>query len=219
MARLNLYTKDYVVFDLETTGLSPLQDEIIEISGIRVREGKTAGEYSTLVNPGRKIPSSASLINGITDNMVREAPALKTALEGFLDFAGQDILVGHNIHSFDMKFLQAGMLRELGRELTNDYVDTLYLAKGLLSLPRYRLTDLAQHFHIETAGAHRALQDCVMNQQCYEKLAELPGMPSGDADHAPVCPRCGSLLMKRNGKYGSFWGCSGFPGCRYTRNA
>lgn len=100
MARLNLYAKDYVVFDLETTGLSPETDEIIEISGIKVRNGQVDSDFSTLVNPGRPIPYSATNINGITDEMVRNAPMLKEALENFLDFAGEDILVGHNIHSF-----------------------------------------------------------------------------------------------------------------------
>ena len=77
--RLNLYTKDYVVFDLETTGLSPETDEIIEISGIRVRDGKAVEEFSTLVNPGRSIPYAATRINGITDKMVQDAPVLKDA--------------------------------------------------------------------------------------------------------------------------------------------
>ena len=111
---------------------------------------------------------------------------------------------------------------------------------------RYRLTDIAAHFGIETAGAHRALKDCAMNQQCYECMGKLLGSRSrmqggaGDAvgmgnasggGNAPggghaqgaapdtVCPRCGSLLIKRKGRFGEFWGCSTFPGCRYTRNA
>ena len=91
--RLSLYTRDYVVFDLETTGLSPEADEMIEISGIRVREGKAAEEFSTLVNPGRPIPYAASRVNGITDRMVRKAPDLRDALGRFLAFMGEDVLV------------------------------------------------------------------------------------------------------------------------------
>lgn len=172
--RLSLYTKDYVVFDLETTGLSPETDEIIEISGIRVRGGKAEEEFSTLVNPGRPIPYAASRINGITDSMVRDAPALEDALERFLAFAGEDILVGHNIHTFDMLFLYNGAARALKRAVPNDYVDTLYLARNCLpGLYRYRLTDLAAHFGIDTQGAHRALKDCAMNQQCYECMGRI----------------------------------------------
>lgn len=214
--------KDYVVFDLETTGLSPEKDEIIEISGIKVRDGRAAEEFSTLVNPGRPIPSGATKVNGITDRMVQDAPMLKTALEQFLAFAGDDILVGHNIHSFDMNFLYNGVMKTLGREVANDYVDTLYLARSCMpQMYRYRLTDLADHFGIETKGAHRALQDCVMNQQCYERMGRLleKQKGSGAAGQASVtCPKCGSPLVRRNGKFGEFWGCTTYPRCRYTRN-
>ena len=174
--RLSLYTRDYVVFDLETTGLSPEADEMIEISGIRVREGKAAEEFSTLVNPGRPIPYAASRVNGITDRMVREAPDLRDALGRFLAFIGEDVLVGHNIHTFDMLFLYNGAARALKRTVPNDYVDTLYLAKSCLpGLYRYRLTDLAAHFGIDTQGAHRALKDCDMNRQCYECMGRILG--------------------------------------------
>lgn len=221
MARLNLYAKDYVVFDLETTGLSPETDEIIEISGIKVRNGQVDSDFSTLVNPGRPIPYSATNINGITDEMVRNAPMLKEALENFLNFAGEDILVGHNIHSFDMKFLCAGARRELQRKINNTYVDTLYLARNLLPLTKFRLTDIAAYFRLDTKGAHRALQDCMMNQQCYEKMRELwEKQPKKDPENqaGPRCPKCGSLLVRRKGKFGEFLGCSAFPGCRYTIN-
>lgn len=172
--RLNLYTKDYVVFDLETTGLSPETDEIIEISGIRVRDGKAVEEFSTLVNPGRPIPHAASRVNGITDRMVQDAPALQDALESFLAFAGEDIFVGHNIHTFDMLFLYNGAARTLKRAVPNDYVDTLYLARNCLpGQYRYRLTDIAARFGIDTQGAHRALKDCVMNQMCYERMGRI----------------------------------------------
>lgn len=218
--RLNLYAKDYVVFDLETTGLSPKYDEIIEISGIRVREHRPAEEYTTLVNPGVHIPASATKINGITDRMVQDAPPLKEALDQFLTFVGSDILVGHNIHTFDIHFLQNGALREMGRSVANDYVDTLYLARKCLpQLSRHRLTDVAEHFGIETAGAHRALNDCAMNQQCYERLRavweEQAKKEASDLTRES-CPKCGSILVKRKGPYGQFWGCSSYPGCRYT---
>ena len=221
--RLTQYVKDYVVFDLETTGLSPETDEIIEISGIKVRKGNVIEKFTTLVNPGRPIPYSATRINGITDEMVENAPLLKHALNDFLTFIGNDILVGHNIHNFDLNFLRNGAHRELGLSIQNDYVDTLSLAKICLpQLPRHRLTDLAEHFHIETKGAHRALNDCVMNQLCYEKLGlllENAKENTAPGQALPTCPKCGNVLLKRNGKFGAFWGCSSFPSCRYTKNA
>ncbi len=220
MAKLNSFLKDYTVFDLETTGLNPEKDEIIEISGLKIRTGQIADRFTTLVNPGRPIPPDAARINGITDEMVQDAPVLKTALGDFLSFAGKDCLVGHNIHSFDLKFLSAGALRELHRHINNDYVDTLYLARNLLPLTRFRLTDVASYFHLETDGAHRALNDCMMNWQCYEEMRNLwekRAKENGGLE-AAACPRCGSPLIKRKGRFGDFWGCSGFPQCRYTKN-
>lgn len=218
--RINYHTGEYVVFDLETTGLNPARDEIVEISGIRVRENTAAEEFSTLVNPGIPIPPAAARVNGITDEMVCHAPSPGEALGKFLDFAGDCVLVGHNIHTFDMLFLRACAAREPKRNVSNDYVDTLYLARNCLPfLTRYRLTDVAEYFGISTDGAHRALADCHMNLQCYIALGKIweQGKAAASARTA-CCPRCGSPLVKRNGKFGTFWGCSGYPACRYTKN-
>lgn len=172
--RLLYHDGNYIVFDLETTGLSPANDEIIEISAIRVWQNQAADEFSTLVNPHIPIPYAATQVNGITDSMVASAPDLRQALDDFLAFVGRDILVGHNIHTFDTNFLYDGAVRELGTKVTNDYVDTLYLARNCLpTLRHHRLTDLAEHFSISTKGAHRALQDCHMNYQCYLELGKL----------------------------------------------
>lgn len=219
--RLSLYVKDYVVFDLETTGLNPAQDTIIEVSGIKVRNSQPTEEFSTLVNPGMPIPSAATRVNGITDKMVADAPDLGAALGNFLDFIGTDILVGHNIHTFDTNFLYDGAQRELGRKVKNDYIDTFYMARNCLpQLGHYKLTDVAAFFGISTEGAHRALNDCNMNRQCYEKMGVLWEEKRKESilDEA-VCPECGCLLVKRRGKYGDFFGCSGFPLCRYTKKA
>lgn len=223
--RLYAHTGNYVVFDLETTGLSPVNDAIIEISGIRVRAGIVEEEFSTLVNPHVPIPWAASRVNGITDEMVKNAPNLSEALGAFLDFVGEDVLVGHNIHSFDLPFIYAGAAKALGRQPGNDYVDTLYFAKNCLpQLKHYKLTDLSKYFGITTEGAHRALADCRMNQKCYEALLQIWQEEQKERLHAKsgeqemCCPECGCILVKRKGKYGTFWGCSGFPACRYTKN-
>lgn len=225
--RLNYYSGEYVVFDLETTGLSPAMDGIVEISGIKVKDDTSMEEFSTLANPGIPVSPAAARINGITDEMVRHAPPVKEALKSFLEFAGDRVLVGHNIHTFDMAFLRAGAHRELARGLSNDYVDTLYLSKNCLPfLSRHRLTDVAEYFGVATDGAHRALADCHMNLQCYRKLGELwqkqanarqNPVDTACGDEGACCPRCGRPLVKRNGKFGAFWGCSGFPACRYTK--
>lgn len=214
--RLTEYAKDYVVFDLETTGLSPIADDIIELSGLKVENGKVVKKFSSLVNPGRPIPYGATAVNGITDDMVKDAPSIARVLEEFLAFAGENVLVGHNIHSFDMKFLYIAA-EKLGKEVANDYIDTLYLARKCLpQLAHHRLVDLAAHFQFSTEGAHRALNDCIMNQKCYEAMAKM--QKEKTIPKELVCPRCKGELVRREGRYGSFYGCSNFPSCRYTRN-
>lgn len=212
--RLIKYVSDYVVFDLETTGVSPARDAIIEISAVKVRNGAVTDTFSSLVNPGRKIPCAASAVNHITDEMVAEAPDIIKVLPEFLAFAGSDVLVGHNIQSFDLLFLDRDALRVTGKGINNDYIDTLFMARNCLPmLSHHRLVDLAAHFGIGSEGAHRALNDCLMNQKCFEELAKLQ-----KETPAQACPRCGGELMKRKGRFGLFLGCSNYPACRYTRN-
>lgn len=214
--RISEEVADYVVFDLETTGISSAKDEVIEISALKVRNGVVVGEFSTLVNPGRSIPFQASQVNGITDAMVKDAPTFEVALKDFLEFIGDDVLVGHNINSFDMKFIYRDVEKFWGKTINNDYLDTLlYSRQKLLQLKNHKLVDLAEYYHISSEGAHRALNDCHMNQKVFEHLKkEKRGKVTG----TDMCPNCGLPLKKRSGKYGEFWGCTGFPMCRYTKN-
>ena len=169
--QLNKYTPDYVVFDLETTGISRTFDEVVEISAVKVRSGQVVDEFSTLVNPGRHIPAGASQVNGITDQMVADCPLFSQVLQEFLNFTEGLTLVGHNIASFDMKFIWRDAEKYYGELVPNDYVDTLKVARRHLSeLPRHRLVDLAEYYGISPEGAHRALNDCRMNQQVYERM-------------------------------------------------
>lgn len=218
------YLPDYVVFDLETTGISTVYDDVIEISAVKVKAGRVADEFSTLVNPGRPIPWAASRVNGITDGMVKGAPQFHEALGTFLEFVGNDVLVGHNIHTFDMKFIYRDAERFFGKIPDNDYVDTLQMARRCLpQLSAYKLVDLAGFYGISPDGAHRALNDCRMNQQVFEHLGqELQKQqkmkPEGSGADSKICPRCGEIMKRRNGRFGEFWGCGGFPSCRYTEN-
>ena len=91
----NLYLPDYTLFDLETTGVSCRSDDVVEISALRVRGGAVVNSFSSLVNPGRHIPSAASQVNHITDEMVAGAPTMEEVLPEFLAFIGEDVLVGH----------------------------------------------------------------------------------------------------------------------------
>lgn len=218
---LREYICDYVVFDLETTGVNARNDEIIEISAIKVINGEVADTFSSLVNPQMPISPAASAVNHITDEMVEDAPVIDEVMIDFLQFIGDYPLVGHNIHSFDMKFIYRVTDRLYNKTLTNDYLDTLpYSRKKLPNLAHHRLVDLAAHYGLSTGGAHRALFDCEMNQKCFELMAkekEAPPPPVLDeAGKVMNCPRCGSPLKKRNGIYGPFYGCTAYPECKYT---
>lgn len=242
--QLYKYTADYVLFDLETTGISCNTDKVIEISALKVRNGRIAEEFSELVNPGMPIPYAASRVNNITDRMVNDAPHFDQVLERFLDFAGDDVLVGHNICTFDMKFIYRDCERYFGKTISNDYIDTLRLAKVIFPDWKHRrLSDLAEYYGISTDGAHRALADCKMNQQVFEHMGKELSMQSvgHSTDHGmeqnmghsaekiaeqnvendnpiKICPECNMPMQKRNGRYGQFWGCTGFPRCRHTEN-
>ncbi len=216
--KLNEYVADYVLFDLETTGISCSADEVIEISAIKVKNGEVVEEFSTLVNPQIPIPSRATEVNGITDDMVADAPAFDVVLRDFLEFVGDMILVGHNIHTSDMKFLYRDAQKYFDKTIGNDYIDTLPIARLYLpQLSHHKLTDLAEYYGISSDGAHRALFDCRMNQQIFERLGEEMKNPSEEAKQVKVCPQCGSPLKLRSGKYGDFWGCTGYPNCKYTQ--
>lgn len=212
--RLAKYVPDYVVFDLETTGVNTQRDAIIEISAVNVKGGAVVDTFSTLVDPGRPIPRAASAVNHITDEMVAGAPDITTVFPQFLTFVGSSVLVGHNIQSFDLQFLNQASMDLYQKVLDNDYIDTLYMARNCLpQLSHHRLVDLAAYFRISAEGAHRALNDCIMNQKCFEEMAKLY-----KDEKVEICPRCGGELVKRNGRFGEFFGCSNFPKCRFTRN-
>ena len=219
--RITGYYKDYVVFDLETTGISSVTDRIIEISAVKVKDGQVVEEFSTLVNPERKIPKAASNVNHITDEMVKEKPILRELLPDFLEFIREEILVGHNIHSFDIKFIKNACFEYGYEDLKNDYVDTLYMArKALPQLSHHRLADLSEYYGIDTQGAHRALADCYMNQKVYEELGKIQVTEEKETQEKQVsCPLCGNEMVKRKGKYGVFYGCSQYPRCRGTQKA
>lgn len=211
--QLNKYVPAYVLFDLETTGISANYDEVIEISAVKVRSGKIVDEFSTLVNPGRTIPYGASAVNHIYDEMVADAPEFQEVLPLFLAFIGNDILVGHNIAAFDMKFLYRDFEKYMGLILPNDFVDTLRLAKIVFPDWKHRrLGDLANYYGISTAGAHRALTDCKMNQKVFELLGkELSGEGTADArQNVKTCPKCGMTMVKR--KVRRVPGVQGIPG-------
>ena len=165
------YMENYVLFDLETTGISTIKDRVVEIAAIKVENGIIVDEYSTLVNPEIPIPDNAKKVNGITDRMVKNSPTFDNALYTFIKFAGENVLVGHNIQIFDLKFIYCDSLLYFGTIPGNDFINTLQLAKIYLpELEHHSLTNMAKYYNINIEGAHRALADCKINQKVSELL-------------------------------------------------
>ncbi len=166
---------EYVVFDVETTGLSPTGgDRIIEIGAIRVKNGKVIEKFESFINPGRDIPEEAQAINNITPEMVAGAPSAAEILPDFLNFIGGATVAGHNV-KFDLSFL-AFELAQAGRKLRADTpaVDTLKMAKALLPhLTRHTLSHVAQYLGIKITETHRALADVELTVNVLMKLLVL----------------------------------------------
>ena len=170
------FPEDYTVVDIETNGSGDHFD-IIEISAIRVRGGKPQSTFSSFVRPRYPIDWFITRLTGITDDMVWDAPAPTGVLEAFADFAGEDILVGHNVN-FDVNALYDAMTTYLGKPLSNDFVDVLRLSRTLLpDLESHKQVDLAAHFGIDPQGAHRALRDCEICNANYCRLKEMAPPP------------------------------------------
>lgn len=215
----DVYISDYVVYDLETTGVVWSRDMILEIGAVKVRGKKVIDEFSSLVNPECHIPYQAVQVSGIDDDMVKDAPILSEVLPQFFDFIGDDVLVGHNIHTFDNCFIYRFSEEYFGKVPDNDYVDTLYLSRRIFpDMKHHKLSDMVAYYGIDVLEAHRALSDSKMNQQVYEHLGIDLERIGIDESRIKECPRCGEPMRKRNGKYGEFWGCSSFPDCRYTED-
>ena len=161
----------YVSIDLETTGLNPKRDRIIEIGAIRVERGEIREEFSTFVNPGRKLEERITELTGIRDEDLAEAPELDEVFPKLLEFMGDFPLLGHSI-LFDYSFLKkAAVDRKLTFE--RSAVDTLQIARKYLpDLPHRNLEYLCRYYEIPH-HAHRALEDAKATDRLFRKLAEL----------------------------------------------
>ena len=164
---------NYIILDIETTGLSPLKDEITEISAIKYRNNRKVDEFITLVKPEGEISPFITRLTGISNETVAAAPAIDEVILAFADFVGEDILIGHNV-SFDISFLSHKLEECRGLGLANDYVDVMRLSKEKLPfLGNPKQIVLAKYFSIPTEGSHRASVDCDICNQCYQKLKQL----------------------------------------------
>lgn len=149
--------REFVTFDLETTGLVPDRDEVVEIAALRFVDGALVERFATLVKPSRPIPAGATAVHGIGDADVEGSPPFAEALPRFLAFKRSAPLVGHNI-SFDLRFIEAACLR-LGLSAQAPAIDTVPIAQRLFpTLPNHKLGTLARHLGI-VSTLHRAEAD------------------------------------------------------------
>lgn len=172
--RLNLAETEFVVFDLETTGAKIPSCRITEIGAYRVKNGTITAEYQTLVNPESMIPPFISVLTGITDRMVRNAPRFFEVAEEFLDFIGDSVLVAHNAH-FDMRFLnyEIGRIYENYR-VGNPHLCTVQLSRRLLpNISNHRLHTIADFYSINIKNRHRAADDAFATAKIFVNFLAL----------------------------------------------
>ncbi|WP_122643713.1 3'-5' exonuclease [Luxibacter massiliensis] len=162
--------KSYIAFDLETTGLNPEQNEIIEIGALKVREGKVAERFMEFIRPTGQISPEVEELTGITNEMVEGAGTRSEIIPRFIEFCGEDILIGHNI-SFDYSFMKISALAE-GLQFEKSGIDTLRIARKVhKNMESKSLGSLCSYYQIENQSAHRAYHDALATAKLYQTLA------------------------------------------------
>lgn len=163
---------EYVVFDIETTGLSPINDKITEIGAVKIKNGKVIDRFSQLINPERPIPEKIIKLTGITDNMVKNKPNIGKVLPKFYDFIEGTVLVAHNA-SFDVGFIREN-LSHMDMNINNPVLDTLELTRSLFpQLKSHRLNIVAKYLNISLKNHHRAVEDAEATADIFLKCLDI----------------------------------------------
>lgn len=163
----------FCVIDLETTGLNPRYDSILEMSAIKYYDNKVVDKFDNFVDVDDSVPEFVQNLTGITNNDSRHGLPLDVLLDKYLSFIGDNVVVGHNVN-FDLNFIYDCDLRLFGKEFDNDYVDTMRLGRKLIpSLDHYRLSDLCDVFHVVNKRAHRSWADCEATFECLQALCVM----------------------------------------------
>ncbi|MCK9267305.1 MAG: PolC-type DNA polymerase III [Alkaliphilus sp.] len=167
-----LFDDEFIVFDIETTGLSSRNDKITEIGAVKIKDGEIIDSYSSLINPERDIPAKIIKMTGITDEMVGDKPTIEIILPEFLKFIGDRPVVAHNA-DFDIAFVRENMKR-IDKNFTNTIIDTLNLSRILLpDLKRHRLNIVAKELNIPLLNHHRAVDDAEATAKIFIKFIEM----------------------------------------------
>jgi len=177
VANLEEFQPVVIAVDCETTGLDPETAEIIEIGAVKYFYGEPVAEYQCLIKPRSPIPSEITTLTGIDDTAVATGKPLAEAMMSFLDFAGEDPLVGHNI-SFDLSFLKKAARKTLDRQIKNPIHDTLELSRYVLGhLQNHRLETVVSALNIPSGKSHRALPDAHNAARLYYRLKTMMLQP------------------------------------------
>ncbi|MBQ3008475.1 MAG: PolC-type DNA polymerase III [Oscillospiraceae bacterium] len=165
-----LREKEFVIFDIESTGLHPNTETVTEIGAIIWKDGEVLDEFHTYADPGKPIPQNIVELTGITDEMVKGAPGQLEAIEKFKAFIGDRILIAHNASGFDVNFLKVNAAK-VGTDFKYEFLDTLPLARNLLQdLKNHKLDTLADHYNLGNFNHHRATDDAIMLSKIFAGL-------------------------------------------------
>ena len=163
----------FVVFDIETTGLSKETESITEIGAVKVVDGKIIDRFSTFVNPERPIPAEITKLTGITNEMVADAPVITEILPKFLEFCQDAVLVAHNAN-FDTGFIRLNAERKCGIEVKNTVLDTFELSRALLpELKKHKLDIVCEQLGGSLEGHHRAVNDAEATAEVFLKFIDM----------------------------------------------
>ncbi|MCD8378463.1 MAG: 3'-5' exonuclease [Candidatus Gastranaerophilales bacterium] len=167
------FPENYTVIDIETTGLSPEKNSIIELSAIKVRKNKIDGMFTELVKPSGSISSFISSLTGITNEMVKNTGKIENVLPHYIDFISNDIVLGHNV-KFDIRFISKNLENYYNKQFRNQSTDTMRLSRKYCpNLQNHKLSALADYFNIDSKGHHRGLKDCEMTYYVYENIKQI----------------------------------------------
>ena len=165
------FPSNYIVLDIETTGLSSERNKVIEISALKIADGNIIDKFATLVREDYTyVNRFITSLTGITQDMVDSAPHITDILPSLIEFVGDTIIVGQNI-SFDINFLYDRFLKYENQYLSNDHVDIARISRKLYPNERHhRLQDIAERYEISYKDAHRAERDCLITQDAFQYL-------------------------------------------------
>lgn len=168
---MNIPMNNYIVLDIETTGLRPEIDKITEIGALKIIDGEVSEVFSRLINPQIQIPQMITEITGITNEMVKDAPNILAVLPEFIEFCEDYDIMGHNIR-FDFSFLKYNaVVQKL--KFNRNALDTLTIARKFLKQIKSRsLSNLCEYYNIERENAHRGYDDAEATYKLYKKLKE-----------------------------------------------